>query len=187
MGKKQNDKKNLQDLRNEINAIDDKMISLLQQRMDIVSEVAKFKTDNHDTFFIRSAREADMIKSLVSKTKGCFPKATIVDIWRKIITASNMHEQKLSFAIHNPFTSPAFPVASPSAGLKTCGQDAITAARGGLAPPDAGFGVGQCRGGRGAGERQARRLRPARKKALAPRWRQGRRTSREGRARSPSW
>lgn len=101
MAKKNNIYGGLDELREEINSIDDQMVSLLQKRMGVVSKVAKLKTDNKDTFFIRSAREADMIKNLIEKAKGSVPLITVVNLWRKIITAANMSEQKLSVAIHN--------------------------------------------------------------------------------------
>lgn len=98
--------KDLLELRQEIDAIDDQMLSLLQKRMSIVSRVAAVKKNNQENFFIKSAREADMIKALVIKAPQNFPQATIVGLWRKIIAASNMCEQKISIAIHNPKNIP---------------------------------------------------------------------------------
>jgi len=92
----------LQDLRSEIDKIDNQMIDLLGQRMAIVSRVGELKKNNNEKFFIKSNREADMIKDLVKKSDSNFPKSAIVNIWRKIITAANMHEQPLNIAIHNP-------------------------------------------------------------------------------------
>jgi len=89
-------------LRQEIDKIDNQIISLLEQRMEIISAVGELKKNNNEKFFIRSNREADMIKNLVEKSNGAFPKASIVDIWRKIITAANLHEQSLHVAVHNP-------------------------------------------------------------------------------------
>lgn len=92
----------LQDLRSEIDKIDNQMIELLGQRMEIVSRVGELKKNNNEKFFIKSNREADMIKDLIKKSNSNFPKSAIVNIWRKIITAANMHEQPLNIAIHNP-------------------------------------------------------------------------------------
>jgi chorismate mutase len=89
-------------LRQEIDKIDSQILSLFEQRMRIISEVGRLKTDSNDKFFIRSAREADMIKNLISKPENPFPKSAIISIWRKIITVANMHEQPLNIAIHNP-------------------------------------------------------------------------------------
>jgi len=92
----------LQAFRQDIDKIDDQLISLLEQRMQIISKVGEFKRNNQEKFFIRSNREADMIKDLVKKADSNFPKSAIVSIWRKIIAAANMHEQPLRIAIHNP-------------------------------------------------------------------------------------
>jgi chorismate mutase/prephenate dehydratase len=88
--------------RSEIDEIDLQLISLLKKRMEVVAKVAELKTKNNERFFIKSAREADMIKALISKADGILPSSVVVDIWRKIITSANMHEQPLSIAIHNP-------------------------------------------------------------------------------------
>lgn len=92
----------LSDLRQEIDQIDNQLISLLEARMTIVSQVSQLKKSNKEKFFIKQAREADMIKNLISKPNLKFPKSTIISIWRKLITAANMHEQPLTIALHNP-------------------------------------------------------------------------------------
>ena len=89
-------------LRQDIDKIDDQIISLLKARMEVVTKVGEFKKNNQEKFFIRSNREADMIKNLVEKSKGVLSSTTVMGIWRKIITAANMHEQPLRIAIHNP-------------------------------------------------------------------------------------
>lgn len=94
--------KALQAFRDQIDKVDTKLISLLEERMKIVVEVAEFKKNNQEKFFIKSAREADMLKELVKKAGAHFSKETVVSIWRKIIAAANMREQPLKIAIHNP-------------------------------------------------------------------------------------
>ena len=89
-------------LRQDIDKIDDQIISLLKARMKVVTKVGELKKNSQEKFFIRSNREADMIKNLVEKSKGVLSAETIIGIWRKIITAANMHEQPLRIAIHNP-------------------------------------------------------------------------------------
>ncbi len=95
-------KKDLGSCRKEIDEIDDKIINLLNQRINIVSKVKKIKEDNQDDFFIKSAREADMIKDLVKKSDKKIHKSIIANIWRKIITSSNMYEQPLTVALYSP-------------------------------------------------------------------------------------
>ncbi len=92
----------LQALRQDIDKIDDQILSLLKKRMQVITKVGELKKNNQEKFFIRSNREADMIKNLLAKADSTFPKSAIISIWRKIITAANMHEQPLRIAIHNP-------------------------------------------------------------------------------------
>jgi chorismate mutase len=89
-------------LRQQIDEIDNKIISLLEQRMSVVDNVAELKKENNEKFFIRSNREADMIKDLLKKSEKTLTKNLVINIWRKIITAANMREQPLRIAIHNP-------------------------------------------------------------------------------------
>lgn len=89
-------------LRQEIDAIDNQIIDLLGKRMEIINRVGDLKKTNNEKFFIRSSREADMIKDLIKRSQSNFPKSAIVSIWRKIIAAANMHEQALNIALHNP-------------------------------------------------------------------------------------
>lgn len=92
----------LNNLREKIDNIDSQILNLLNDRMDIVSQVADLKKSSNDKFFIRSNREADMLKGLIEKSSGNFPKISILNIWRKIITSANILEQPIKIAIHNP-------------------------------------------------------------------------------------
>jgi chorismate mutase / prephenate dehydratase len=89
-------------LRQEIDTIDNQIIDLLGKRMQVINRVGELKKSNNEKFFIRSNREADMIKDLIKKSHSDFPKSAIVSIWRKIIASANMHEQSLNIALHNP-------------------------------------------------------------------------------------
>lgn len=91
----------LEKFRNEIDKIDEQLISLLKQRIKVVKKVGALKKKNGEKFFIRSAREADMIKTLIKKSGKDLPKNLIIDIWRKLITAANQLEQPIQlFSAH---------------------------------------------------------------------------------------
>lgn len=92
----------LSQYRSEIDEIDAQLLSLLEQRMKIVAKVRIIKQEHGEQFFVKSGREADMIKDLVAKADPILPRSMLVNIWRKIITSSNMLEQSLRIAIHNP-------------------------------------------------------------------------------------
>lgn len=91
----------LSELRNKIDAIDRELLKLLGDRSDIVCEVGKLKGDNNGNNFIRSGREARMLRELTAKGAGKFPKAAIKSIWRVIISASLDLESGLKIALPN--------------------------------------------------------------------------------------
>ena len=88
--------------REQIDEIDLKILTLLKDRMAVIKNVGDLKKSYNEKFYIRSNREADMIKNLVNLAENKFPKSAIINIWRKIITTANMSEQELRIAIHNP-------------------------------------------------------------------------------------
>jgi chorismate mutase len=94
--------KELLGFRREIDKIDLKILKLLEERMEIVKEVGKFKNKKKHQFFIKSAREADMINKLVKNSSNNIFNETIISIWRKIITNANLLEQEIKIALCNP-------------------------------------------------------------------------------------
>jgi len=93
--------------RTEIDKIDSDIIKLLKQRMQVISRVAQFKKSVGEKFFIKSAREADMVKDLIAQFPD-FPASAISKIWRAIITSANLHEQPISALIYNPKNLPDY-------------------------------------------------------------------------------
>lgn len=94
----------LEKFRNEIDKIDEQLISLLKQRFKVVKKVGTLKKKNGEKFLIRSAREADMIKILIKKSGKDLTQNLIIDLWRKLITAANMLEQPIQlFSQHQEY------------------------------------------------------------------------------------
>lgn len=92
----------LQQYRSQIDAIDQELIQLLQKRSLIVKKVGHLKAQlSQDGYqsFVRSGREATMIRELYFNTEGLFPKEAIVSIWRTIISASLSLEQNLEVGL----------------------------------------------------------------------------------------
>lgn len=72
--------------------------------MKVVKKVGAYKKKSGESFFIRSARESDMIKALIKKAGKDLSPDLITDIWRKLITAANMHEQPITlFSQHQEY------------------------------------------------------------------------------------
>jgi chorismate mutase len=96
----------LKEFRIQIDAIDRQVISLLKQRMNIIKQVAEYKKTENEVFYIKSSREADMLKKLIADNNSNFSTSSIVAIWRKIITNANMQEQPIKLVVHNPNNNP---------------------------------------------------------------------------------
>ncbi len=94
--------KTLLDIRHRIDEIDIQLLKLIEKRTLVIKEACVLKNTFYGKrdCFITSAREADMIKILVSQANTSFPKETLINIWRKIITASVIVEANLELVIY---------------------------------------------------------------------------------------
>ena len=108
MSQNNKEQNKLLQLRCKIDEIDESLINLINQRIAVVKEVGKFKEEKGDKFFVKSAREADMIKDLIKKADAKIPQSMIVSIWRKMITCANVLEQDLQIALFNPAKIPDY-------------------------------------------------------------------------------
>ncbi|MGB5901367.1 MAG: chorismate mutase [Xanthobacteraceae bacterium] len=75
----------LQDLRQEIDSIDEQVHRLLMQRSDIIDRLISVKKTQEVGSAFRPAREADMMRRLVERHRGILPLDTVEGIWRVII------------------------------------------------------------------------------------------------------
>ncbi|MEE2661643.1 MAG: chorismate mutase [Pseudomonadota bacterium] len=89
----------LASLREEINRIDDAVQDLLIERAAIAENVRVSKSG---AAVWRPAREAQILRRLVMRHRGSFPRVTIVQIWREIISSMVRLQGEFSVAIHNP-------------------------------------------------------------------------------------
>jgi chorismate mutase len=88
----------LQELRREIDAIDEQVHSLLMQRADIIDRLISVKQTQEVGSAFRPAREADMMKRLVQRHRGILPLDTVESIWRVIIATFTYVQAP--FAVH---------------------------------------------------------------------------------------
>ena len=79
--------KKLKELRQKINNVDDKILDLLAQRADVVSEIGIYKDTNQPV--VDLDREQTILNRLLDKTKGEYSKDTIIRIWRELFQASS--------------------------------------------------------------------------------------------------
>jgi chorismate mutase len=76
----------LQDLRQEIDRIDEAMHGLLMERGQIIDRLIAVKKTEEVGSAFRPAREAGMMRRLVERHKGMLPLDTVESIWRVIIS-----------------------------------------------------------------------------------------------------
>ncbi|MCW8914585.1 MAG: chorismate mutase [Magnetovibrio sp.] len=76
----------LSEIRQEIDAIDDQIHGLLKNRTKLIEEVRAYK--QNDQVKIRPAREAEIIYRLYAQHDGKFPKRELFRIWRELIVAT---------------------------------------------------------------------------------------------------
>jgi chorismate mutase len=76
----------LQELRKEIDAIDEQVHNLLMRRGDIIDRLISVKQTQEVGSAFRPAREADMMRRLAQRHRGILPLDTVEGIWRVIIS-----------------------------------------------------------------------------------------------------
>ena len=86
------DNKKLDVLRNNINLLDDKILDLLRERAEIVTQVGKQKISNTDV--IDYEREQKVLDRILQNTKAKYSKDSIVRIWREIFQASTKLQEE---------------------------------------------------------------------------------------------
>jgi len=92
-----NQQRTLNDLRKEIDTLDDSLHDLLMRRSQLVQEVMAAKGPTLTGF--RPAREAAILRRLTQRHKGRFPRAVVARIWREIIAASTAQQGRFSVAV----------------------------------------------------------------------------------------
>lgn len=88
----------LQDLRREIDSIDEQVHELLMKRGDIIDRLISVKKTQEVGSAFRPAREADMMRRLVQRHRGILPLDTVESIWRVII--STFTYVQAPFSVH---------------------------------------------------------------------------------------
>src|SRR5665811_1549429 len=88
----------LDDLRKEIDRIDETMHQLLMERGEIIDRLITVKRSQETGSAFRPAREAEMMRRLVKRHKGILPLDTAESIWRVII--STFTYVQAPFSVH---------------------------------------------------------------------------------------
>jgi chorismate mutase/prephenate dehydratase len=89
---------NLPALRDELDALDDRILDLLMRRAAVVERVATVKRGGP----LRPGREAAIIRRLLAQHAGPLPRSAIVRIWREIFASSVAQQQSVLVAVCDP-------------------------------------------------------------------------------------
>ena len=94
-------KKTIKELRQEIDAVDDRILELLNSRAALVIDVGRQKSVKKDEFHVPS-REREIYERLASHNNGPFPNEAIKSVFREIISASLALEAPMKVAFFGP-------------------------------------------------------------------------------------
>lgn len=101
-------RKSLDDLRVELDAIDDAMHDLIMRRAGVVEQVSAAKEHSAGRGVLRPGREARILRRLVERHSGAFPVASVVRIWRELISASVGMQTRFSAGVFRPEPDPGY-------------------------------------------------------------------------------
>jgi len=91
----------LKELRAEIDAIDDQILTLLNRRAKAAIEVGRIKEERSLKFYVPE-REVEILRRLTAANEGPFPNEGLKAIYREVISASLALEKPLSVAFLGP-------------------------------------------------------------------------------------
>jgi chorismate mutase / prephenate dehydratase len=90
----------LEDLRADIDRIDQEICDLLIERSDVVRRIGEVKGDRLDGRSpLRPAREAQILRRIAARAAGRFPTPVLVRMWRELIAAQTRLQAPLSVAV----------------------------------------------------------------------------------------
>jgi chorismate mutase-like protein len=92
----------LDDLRRQIDEIDNSIHDLLMRRTELARQIGRAK--GQGAVFMRPGREARVLRRLVARHEGPFPKPVVTRIWREIISVFTRLQGPFSAAAYAPET-----------------------------------------------------------------------------------
>ncbi|MBE1237562.1 chorismate mutase [Phaeovibrio sulfidiphilus] len=97
-------------LRSEIDSIDDALHDLLMRRAELAEFVrlAKRDEDGKDATYLRPGREAAVLRRLMARHSGRFPRRVLVRLWREIFSVSLAMQNRMTLAVWMPERGAAF-------------------------------------------------------------------------------
>ena len=95
----------IEDLRRQIDVVDDQMHDLLMQRVQLVEQIGRLKAEGvaqGSISAMRPKREIEIMRRLWNRHKGSLEKYELIRIWREIISACVNIQKPLTVAVFMP-------------------------------------------------------------------------------------
>lgn len=96
------EERRLRELRAKIDALDEKIQTLITRRARIAQQVAHSKVRNGDKHFYRPEREAEVLKRVLERNRGPLPDDSLARVFREIMSACLALESPLKIAFLGP-------------------------------------------------------------------------------------
>ncbi len=97
----------LADLRREIDTIDEALHDLVILRTELVDAIRQRKAGDGIDFY-RPSREAQVLRHLVARHKGAFPKKVLIRMWREMMSALVRMQGSFSVAVWESASQPGY-------------------------------------------------------------------------------
>lgn len=91
----------LEDIRRQIDTLDDRIHDTLMERAELVLKIGEEKRRNNIQI-VQPAREARMIRRLLDRHHGVLPEMAVVRIWRELVGAVSLLQIGLKVAVYAP-------------------------------------------------------------------------------------
>lgn len=93
--------KDINKIRNRIDAIDDQVLDLLKERLDCAKTIGKLKDESSRAKW-DPKRERDIYDRLLKDNQGIFPEKSLISIYHEIITTCRLSQKKIDVAYLGP-------------------------------------------------------------------------------------
>jgi len=98
---------NLDELRRRIDEVDERIHDLIMERAEIIEAVAAAKKQNQ-TPALRPGREAAILRRLLGRHRGRFPRGSLIRMWRELLGGTVAMQTRFVVAVTLPQGSAGF-------------------------------------------------------------------------------
>ena len=93
--------RNPEDIRREIDRIDEAIHDLIMRRTDVVAQIGDLNLANY-AGYLRPGRQAEIVRRLIARHRGSFPRVNLVRLWNEMLGALIAIHGKFTLAVYMP-------------------------------------------------------------------------------------